>query len=64
MLHCTFVLHFRCRRCSDQHGQWIPFTVVIVTYFEQGITYLKSLQKIKSYTVSKTLTVDQNLSIL
>jgi hypothetical protein len=32
MLHSTFVLQFRYWRCSDQIGQWIPFTVVIVTY--------------------------------
>jgi hypothetical protein len=31
MLHSTFVLLFRYWRCSDQLGQWIPFTTVIVT---------------------------------
>jgi hypothetical protein len=30
-LHSTFVLLFRYLGCSDQIGQWIPFTVVIVT---------------------------------
>jgi hypothetical protein len=46
MLYCTFVLYFRCRGCSDQHGQWIPFTVVIVTYFVYALwfEYIKTVQ--------------------
>jgi hypothetical protein len=31
MLYSIVVLLFRYWRCSDQIGQWIPFTVVIVT---------------------------------
>jgi hypothetical protein len=34
MLHCTFVLLYRCRGCSGQLDHWIPFTVVIIAYFE------------------------------
>jgi pyruvate-formate lyase-activating enzyme len=32
ILHVSFhICVFRCRGCNDQHDQWIPFTVVIVT---------------------------------
>jgi hypothetical protein len=54
MLHSTFVLLFRYWRCRDQIGQWIPFTVVIVTSLHtctfKGVI-CNSLQQVKVYRI-------------
>jgi hypothetical protein len=54
MLHSTFVLLFRYWRCSDQIGQWIPFTVVIFT----------SLHTCTLKVTSAIVTIHQSLSNL
>ena len=56
MLQCTFVLLFRCRGCSDQFGQWIPFTGIIVTLLHTWNTYTPKVY------ISAIVTVNQSLS--